>query len=478
MRPRSSCSSCFDSSRASGAQHHESLRHAKLMVNGISSIGGQLEKCSGNATVKIWCQSSFPIYLHPIPSSFVAEKMIPLATDRDCQGKQESSPNPSDSLQAEQVQVKIGIVTEYYYPLLGGITENVHNTRIRLEKMGHEVKIITSNFAGPWFAPHTEPAPDEASVIHLGRTMPIYANGSFAHLTVGGHLRARMRAILEAERFDILHVHSPVVVTLPLIALVEAKSPVVGTFHTYFDRSLLFSLVKNKLQRGVDKLDGKIVVSQNCLHALRHYFDLNARVIPNGVDTEKFSPSVLPLERFSDEKRNLLFLSRFDPRNGLALMLRAFEIVKSEFEPVRLIVVGDGPLRFYYKQFVSKGLQRDVHFEGVASDTRPRYYASCDVFCSPVTRASFGITLLEAMAAGKPIVATRNPGYEELLSPDVGFLLPPDDPIAFAKAILSLLRDSRLRKEMGATGRGKALTYSWDSITRKIVDYYDEILKG
>jgi phosphatidyl-myo-inositol alpha-mannosyltransferase len=404
--------------------------------------------------------------------------MIPLTTDRGYPGKEEGLPDASASLQVEQVSMKIGIVTEYYYPLLGGITENVHNTKIRLEKMGHEVKIITSHFAGPWFAPHTKPPSNEASVIHLGRTMPIYANGSFAHLTVGRHLRARMRAILETERFDILHVHSPIVVTLPLIALVEAKCPIVGTFHTYFDRSLLFSLVKNGLQRGVDKLDGKIVVSQNCLHALRRYFNLNARVIPNGVDIEKFSPSVLPLERFSDEKTNLLFLSRFDPRNGLALMLRAFEIVKSEFDPVRLIVVGDGPLRFYYKQLIPKGLQRDVYFEGVANDTRPRYYASCDIFCSPVTRASFGITLLEAMAAGKPIVATKNPGYEELLSPDVGFLLPPNDPIAFARAILSLLRDSRLRKEMGATGRNKALAYSWDNISQDIVGYYDEILKG
>jgi phosphatidylinositol alpha-mannosyltransferase len=373
--------------------------------------------------------------------------------------------------------MKIGIVTEYYYPLLGGITENVHNTKIRLEKMGHDVKIITSNFTKPWFALHAKHTPSEAGVIRMGRTMPVYANGSFAHLTVGRRLRDEMTAILEAERFDLLHVHSPIVITLPLIALAEAKCPVVGTFHTYFDRSLTLSILRKALQKSIENLDGKIVVSKNCLEALRRYFNLNARIIPNGVDTEQFTPSVSPLDKFNDEKMNLLFLSRFDPRNGLSLMLRAFEIIKSQFAAVRLIVVGDGPLGFYYRQLVPKNSLQDVHFEGLASHQRPRYYASCDVFCSPVMRASFGVTLLEAMASGKPIVATENPGYKELLDPDVAFLLPPNDAAAFARTTLSLLKDERLRREMGANGRKKALAYSWDSIAREIADYYDEILR-
>lgn len=374
--------------------------------------------------------------------------------------------------------MKIGIVTEYHYPILGGISENVYNTRIRLEKMGHEVKIITSSCRGPRFAVHKSPVPAETNVIRIGHSVPVYSNGSFAHLTIGRKLRARMRAILQVERFDLLHLHSPIVPTLPPIALLEARCALVGTFHTYFDRSFIYCILKGRIQKGIDRLDGQIAVSMNCVEALSRYFNLHARIIPNGVDTDQFNPAAAPLEKFNDDKMNLLFLSRFDPRNGLSLMLKAFELVKSDLPASRLIVVGDGPLKFYYKHIVPKKLERDVHFEGLVRDRRPRYYAACDVFCSPVMKASFGVSLLEAMASGRPIVATENRGYRELMGPDEGFLVSPNDPVAFARAILLLLKDERLRKEMGAYGRRKALRYSWDRVARELADYYEEILKG
>ena len=374
--------------------------------------------------------------------------------------------------------MKIGIVTEYYYPLLGGITEHVHNTKIEFENMGHEVKIITSNCNSPQFAVHKKPAPSESDVIRIGRSVPIYSNGSFAQLTVGARLRQRMRYVLETERFDLLHLHSPIVVTLPPLAILESHCPLVGTFHTYFDRSLIYHFLRKSAQRTIDRLAGQVAVSRNCLDALGRYFELRARVIPNGVDTRRFSPDAAPLDRFDDGKMNLLFLSRFDPRNGLAFMLRAFAVVKAAFPAVRLIVVGDGLLRSYYKRLVPGWLAADVHFEGLARDSRPSYYASCHVFCSPITKASFGVSLLEAMASGKPIVATTNKGYAELLGTDEGFLVPPGDPDAFARKILHLLADERLRAEMGAHGRTKALRYSWDLVAAQITDYYAEILNG
>jgi len=372
--------------------------------------------------------------------------------------------------------MKIGIVTEYYYPFLGGITENVHNSRAKLEDMGHAVKIITSN-TGSWQNGDGDANDSDAGIVRLGRSIPVYANGSFARVTVGGRLRNQLSAILEGERFDILHIHSPLVFTLPLLSLIEAKCPAVGTFHTSFGKCSFYSVFRNKLQVGVNKLKGRIIVSRACQDSLSQYFDFNARVIPNGVDTQLFHPEASPLEKFNDGKINLLFLSRFDPRNGLSLMLRAFEIIKSQVRDVRLVVVGDGPLSFYYKKQVPYRLRKDVHFEGLVDGGRPNYYASCDVFCSPVTKASFGITLLEAMASGKPIVATENPGYKELLAPDEGVLLPSGDPNAFANAILNLLADEKLRREMGANGRRKALSYSWDTIARSLMDYYLEVLE-
>jgi phosphatidylinositol alpha-mannosyltransferase len=374
--------------------------------------------------------------------------------------------------------MKIGIVTEYYYPLLGGISENVHNTRTRLEKLGHEVRVVTSahgRFTRGGIA--VEPAV-ERGVIRLGRSVPVYSNGSFAHVTVGMRLRARMRDMLAAERFDLLHLHSPIVPTLPLLALLGSGSPRVGTFHTYFEGSLACEVLNGNLQRMVDRLDGQIAVSETCIESLGRYFRLNARVIPNGVDTDVFTPDVRPLERYVDGVKTLLFLSRFDPRNGLRLMLRAFELVRAEVPGVRLVIVGDGPLRRYYRRFVPRALERDVHFVGRVRDGRARYYASCDVFCSPVMKASFGVTLLEAMACGKPVVAMDNRGYRDLLGPDEGILTPPDDAEAFARAIVTLLGDDAMRRRMGSAGRTKAMRYSWDAVVREIAAYYGEILSG
>jgi phosphatidylinositol alpha-mannosyltransferase len=339
------------------------------------------------------------------------------------------------------------------------------------------VKIITSNCSRCTPTNVDSHSLYSPNLIRMGHSVPIYSNGSFAHLTVGIGLRANMRKILEREKFELLHVHSPLVPTLPLIALLEATCCVVGTFHTYFDRNLVYGVLKKVIdKRLLSRLDGQIAVSKSCIEALSRTFKLNARIIPNGVDTRRFSPKVLRLERFDQSKMNLFFLGRLDPRNGLSLMLQAFSILKSEFPRVRLIIAGDGPLRSYYKSLIPRSLAGDIHLVGPILGERTRYYATCDVFCSPVEKASFGVTLLEAMASGKPIVATANHGYKELLGPEEGFLVPPGDPKAFARSILYLLRDEQLRTYMGLNGRIKALRYSWDHVAGDIAAYYEELL--
>lgn len=368
--------------------------------------------------------------------------------------------------------LKIGIVTEYYYPLLGGISENVHNTALHLRDKGHEVKIITSHLNGGQngFIP-------PVGIIRIGRSASIYSNGSLARVTVGKHLVSELKKTFEREKFDLLHLHSPLVPTLPMFAQFAARCPTVGTFHTYFDRSMWYSLLRGTVQtKLINRLKGQIAVSQSCIDALAPYFELKARIIPNGVNTSEFSPEVPRFPQFAGEKLNLLFLGRLDPRNGLSLMIQAFRLIKSKFPDVQLIIVGDGPLREYYKRLVPEEIERDIHLAGPVLHERNRYYSSADIFCSPVEKASFGITLLEAMASGKPIVATDNCGYRELLDPEEGFLIPPRDPKAFADAILKLLEDPELRKEKGMNGRAKALEYSWDKVSNKIAGFYEEIL--
>lgn len=371
------------------------------------------------------------------------------------------------------MNLKLGIVTEYYYPLLGGISEHVHNTAVRLRKKGHTVKIITSNLKG---GQNGATSPD---VIRVGRSASILSNGSIARVTIGKHLVSELKHILDRERFDLLHIHSPLVPTLPLLALRKAKCPTVGTFHTYFDRSLWYSLLKNTVQEKlIDKLDGQIAVSRSCIDALSPFFKIDARIIPNGVDISEFSPYIPKLPQFDDGKKNLLFLGRLDPRNGFPLMMKAFEIIKSRFCEIRLIIVGGGPLRHYYSRLVPEHLKGDTHLVGPMLEERNRYYATSDIFCSPVEKASFGVTLLEAMASGKPVVAIENPGYRELLGGQEGVLVPPRDPAAFAEAVTELLHNPGRGKEMGMEGRRKALLYSWDKVTDVIDGFYEEILNG
>jgi phosphatidylinositol alpha-mannosyltransferase len=369
--------------------------------------------------------------------------------------------------------LNIGIVSEYYYPLLGGISENVHHVATELVARGHRVTIVSGK---PRANGTSIPMPNGIPTVRLGRSVPLYGNGAVAHVAVGPHLWRDLSGTLSAGRFDILQLHSPLFFTLPPLAAVLGSCPMVGTFHSYFDRSVVYSTLRRVLQRQVlDRLDGVTAVSPSVWRAMSRYFDLDGRVIPNGVDVETFHPQVPALRRFCREKRTLLFLGRFDPRNGLPFMLRAFERVRSRVSDVRLVVVGSGPLEARYRRLVPDALSADVHFEGPALLERPSYYASADIFCSPISNASFGITLLEAMACGKPIVATENVGYRDLLQPEEGVLVP-QDVDAFADAIVGLLKDDRRRAAMGIAGRYKAMRYAWPVVVTQLLAYFNEIL--
>jgi phosphatidylinositol alpha-mannosyltransferase len=370
--------------------------------------------------------------------------------------------------------MNIGIVTEYYYPLLGGISENVHHVASELVARGHRVTIVSGSPRADGTA--SLAVPNGIPTVRIGRSIPVYGNGAIAHMAVGTRVWRDLRETLTAGKFDILQLHSPLFFTLPPLAALLGRCPRVGTFHSYFERSLTYSLFKGVLQREfVDRLDGVIAVSPSVLRAMARYFDLNGRIVPNGADTTAFHPGVPRLARFGPDKQTLLFLGRFDPRNGLSFMLRAFELVRRRRSNVRLLIVGYGPLGPVYKRQVPEHLRDDVHFEGAAVLERPSYYTTADVFCSPVVNASFGMTLLEAMACGTPIVATDNVGYRDLLGLGEGLLVP-RNVSRFADAILDLLADEERRLAMAAAGREKALRYAWPLVVTQLLDYFNEIL--
>lgn len=365
--------------------------------------------------------------------------------------------------------MRIGIVTEYYAPSIGGVQEHVRHFAREAGRLGHAVTVVTSEM--PDLRGGTEPAPDphDPQVVRVGRSIPIYNNGGVGRVTVGPRVSSAVRETLRDARFDVVHVHAPLTPVLPLLAIHHATAPVVGTFHTNWRPGLPFRLARGILQRYLDRLDAALAVSRVCVGALGLPADF--RIVPNGVDVARFA-SGRRIPRFDDGKVNLLWVGRIERRNGLDRMLAALELVRREVD-ARLIVVGDGPLLAGHRARVPAALARDVVFAGRVVDERPDYYASADVFCAPTRIASFGVTLLEAMAAGVPILASDIDGFREVLHPGVeGELLPAEDTSAWAAGIVKLARDGALAAAYGAAGRRTAARYDWGKVAREVLAVY------
>ena len=366
----------------------------------------------------------------------------------------------------DERRLRIAVVTEYYYPHLGGVCEHVHFFAREARRRGHHVDIITSNLPGAEPQPH---------VIRLGHSQPVYANGSQARLTIGLGLRRRMRKVLRRGRYDIVHVHSPLTPMLPLLAIEEAEVPVVGTFHTYFDRSRGYSLLNDFFQRRLDMLAAAICVSHSTTVALERYFSAPWRIIPNGIDTDVFHPSVGAPPAIRKDVPSILFLGRFDPRNGLRTLIDSFRRVKGKARQAQLVVVGDGPLReHYYKQ--ARG-DDDITFVGAVLEGRPSYYAHSSIYACPTTKASFGITLLESMACATPIVCSDILGFRDVVMHEREALMTPcGDRDALADALVRLLDDEGLRIQLGTAGRHESMQYSWPRVTSQVLQVYHSVL--
>lgn len=360
--------------------------------------------------------------------------------------------------------LRVAIVSEYYYPHLGGVTEHVHYLSRELRRLGHHVDIITSHLGNGR-------APDH--VIRLGQSVPVFGNLSMARVTVGRRLRERMRELLRESAYDLVHVHCPLNPTLPLTAIEVAEVPLVGTFHTSFPSSLGYRFGRQYFQGLLDRLDVAIAVSQAAVDAHAKYFEADWRVIPNGIDVREFHPDIPAPVVMRDGSPTILFVGRFDPRNALGTLIAAFDQVQREHRDARLVVVGDGPLRAYYR-FLA-GANSRIHFAGALTSERAAYYAGATVYACPTTRASFGVTLLEAMAAGTPIVCSDLPGFRSVVTHEQHALLSPvGDVDSLAKELMRVLSDDALRVALGARGIERARTFSWPRVAKEVLRAYQD----
>jgi phosphatidylinositol alpha-mannosyltransferase len=257
----------------------------------------------------------------------------------------------------------------------------------------------------------------------------------------------------------------------------------VATFHEYrADKNPLFTLGEPVIHQWMAQLDGRIAVSEASRTFNNEYFPGEYDVIPNGIDVARFGgDDVRPLERYRDGCPTVLFVGRLEYRKGFKYLLRAWPWVRGVVPDARLLVVGafnkrqKRPYVFYARRRGIGG----VRFVGPASDgDLARYYRTADLFCAPSTGfESFGIVLLEGMAAGVPIVASDITGYRTVLDDGVqGLLVEPRSPPRLAKAIIDLLRDPERSAQMGQAGRAKAATYDWSRVARRVVDFYERVL--
>lgn len=369
--------------------------------------------------------------------------------------------------------MKIALVSPYDFPYPGGVTAHISHLEEHFTRWGHRVKILA-----PSSGDRQELA--KKGVIVVGKPVSIPANGSIARITLSLRLAGQVKAILQEERFDVVHFHEPLLPALPLQVLRFSDAVNIGTFHTYRGKHLAYHYGKRLLKRWFRRLDGKIAVSKPAMEFVSQYFPGYYNIIPNGIDFEHFSGACAPLPEFDDGMLNFLFVGRMEKRKGVRYLLEAFQMVKDHLPASRLIIAGPaskGAER--YKEWVRhKGLA-DVVFTGQLShEDLPRYYRSGHIFCSPATGSeSFGVVLLEAMAAGRPIIATDIEGYRRLIEPgQEGLLVPPKDKNALAHAMLQLASNPRLRASMGEAGPCKARQYTWTTVAGRVLSYYQRLL--
>jgi phosphatidylinositol alpha-mannosyltransferase len=373
--------------------------------------------------------------------------------------------------------VRIALVTEFYYPHLGGVTEHVHNLALQFHQQGHPTLVITANMETPPRGIDLDhEAGDPPFVRRLGTSRTIYSAGSFARVTTGVGLRRHLRELFRRERIDLVHVHGGLNPTLGLVAPEAAGDlglPVVATFHSWFASSVLCRIFRRPLQRRLDRHAAVVAVSRPVVEAHARYFEADWEIIPNGVDTEFFRTDASTGPPAGDPE--LLFLGRLDPRNGLDTVLAAMPEVVRRLPGARLTIAGDGPLRPVYER-MARPLGPAVEFVGRVNGNLPEHYARADMYLCPTTKASFGITLLEAMSCGTAMLVSDITGFRELVAggPEA-VMVPKDRPAAWADAIVNLTGDRGRLADMGAAGRRKAEEYAWPRIAGRVMDVYRRV---
>jgi len=365
--------------------------------------------------------------------------------------------------------VRIGLVCPYSLDVPGGAQNHVRDLAEALLARGHDVSVL---------APAEPDADLPGYVVAAGRAVPVPYNGSVSRVAFGPVTAARVRRWLAAGRFEVVHVHEPATPSVSLLTLWACTDPMVGTFHTSNPRSRMMSAASAILLPALEKLAARIAVSEDARATLVQHLGGEPVIIPNGVYVSRYADA-RPDPALTGSGRSVVFLGRMDEsRKGLPIFLRAVPAVLRAHADVIAVVAGKGDAADA-AELVPLDLRHRVHFAGMIDDRQKlQLLAGADVYVAPNTGGeSFGIVLIEAMAAGAAVVASDIGAFRRVLADGAnGQLFRTGDPEALATTVNDLLADDARRAALARVGQEASRAYDWSILVERVLAVYALVL--
>jgi phosphatidylinositol alpha-mannosyltransferase len=367
--------------------------------------------------------------------------------------------------------MRIGMVCPYSFDVPGGVQSHVLQLAEVMRARGHDVSVLAPS------SPHVD-LPDY--VVSGGKAVPIPYNGSVARLRFGPATHRKVKKWLAESEFDVLHLHEPNAPSLSMLALMIAEGPIVATFHTSTTKSLTLSVFQGILRPWHEKIVGRIAVSDLARRWQMEALGSDAVEIPNGVDVASIADAPR-LDGYPRAGKSVLFLGRFDePRKGMTVLLAALPLLVARYPDIEILVVGRGDEDELRSEAGELG--QHLHFLGQVDDAeKASALRSVDVYCAPNTGGeSFGIVLVEAMAAHAAVVASDLDAFRRvLLDGAAGRLVPVDDSTALAEALIDVLDDApdkaAARQRYVDAAAEAVQRYDWSVVARQIMRVYDTV---
>jgi len=364
--------------------------------------------------------------------------------------------------------LRVALVAPYDLARDGGIRTHIRAQARTLRARGHTVTVL-----GPASAPLA------GGEIALGGSQRVTLGGTESGLGLNPLAARRVAMLFDATPFDIVHVHEPLTPLVPWLVLRRARAPIVGTFHVHREQGhRLYAAGRPVLERLMRRVAFRIAVSDAARRTVASYFPGSYEIVPNGIDIDRFRAPRHRPAAFATDRQHVLYVGRLEPRKGVVHLVHAMRRMRDRAPSARLVIAGEGADRGSLEA-LARDIGVDATFCGrIPDEELPAYFQASDIVCAPaVGGESFGLILLEAMACGTAVVASRIDGYAGLVGDtDCARLVTPADADAIAGAVAQLLKDEEQRRALAARGAAHASRFDWRALAWRLESIYCGLL--